>query len=118
MSNLSGPERRRHTRHRVRMRIKILRGEVEVAGEIFNISRSGCLLVTPVAMRVGERFTVQLPMISSSAITIQVVRSRKMGEWFAVATHFESHLADETPIIHLVSQDPDPAPEEDPEQLF
>jgi hypothetical protein len=98
------------------MRIKILRGDAEVAGEIFNISRSGCLLITPIAMRVGERFTVHLPMISSSLITIQVVRTRRMGEWFAVATHFEAFLADETPIVHLVSQDA--VSDEEPEQLF
>ena len=76
VSNQSGPERRRHPRHRVRMRIKILRGEVEIAGEIFNISRSGCLLVTPVAMRVGDHYTVHLPVLSGSSLSIRVVRTR------------------------------------------
>lgn len=116
MSNLSSSDRRRHPRHRVRMRIKILRGEVELAGEIFNISRSGCLLVTPVAMRVGDHYTVHLPVLPGSTFSIKVVRTRRVGEWFAVATHFETQLPDEAPILKLASQDS--GVQEDPEQLF
>ena len=116
MITQSGPERRRHPRHRVRQRIQFLRGESEVAGEIFNISRSGCLLVTPVAMRVGEQFAVHLPTLGGHTQVIQVVRIRPVGMWYVVAVNFEPQLFDESVLLKLASQDP--GPQEEPEQLF
>lgn len=116
MSSLSGPERRRYPRHRVRLRIQFVRGEAEVAGEIFNISRSGCLLVTPVAMRAGERVVVHLPSLRESPQAIHVVRTRPVGEWFVVAADFEPYLADDAPLLKLASQDA--GPQDDPDQLF
>ncbi|MBM7115340.1 PilZ domain-containing protein [[Archangium] primigenium] len=115
MSGSSGPERRRHPRHRVRLRIQFLRNDSEVAGEIFNISRSGCLLVTPVKMNEGERFSVYLPTLGHSQV-IQVVRIRPTGMWFVVAVNFEPQLLDESVLLKLASQDT--GPQEEPEQLF
>ncbi|QRO03001.1 PilZ domain-containing protein [Archangium violaceum] len=113
---MSGPERRRYPRHRVRLRIQFLRGDAEVAAEIFNISRSGCLFVTPVAMRPGERVEVHLPWLGRSPQTFSVVRTRPVGPWFAVAADFEPYLIDDAPLVELAGQDP--GPHEDPEQLF
>ena len=118
MSNPIGSERRRHPRHRLRLRIQFLRGEAEVAAEIFNISRSGCLIVTPVAMRPGERVLVHVPALSQSPQSLQVVRIHAVGKgpWFAVAAHFDPYLEDDAPLLKLASQDS--GPQEDPEQLF
>lgn len=117
MSSLSGPERRRYPRYRVRLRIHFLRGEAEVAAEIFNISRSGCLLVTPVAMRVGERIQVYLPMLGRPPQAFKVIRTRPVGgSWYAVAADFEPYLPDESILEKLTGQDE--GPHEDPEQLF
>ncbi|HEX8820453.1 MAG TPA: PilZ domain-containing protein [Archangium sp.] len=117
MSSLTGHERRRHPRHRVRLGIQFLRGEVEVAGEIFNISRSGCLLVTPVAMKVGERVEVHLPALGRPPRAFKVIRTRPLaGSWYAVAADFEPYLPDDAPLLKLISQEQ--GPHEDPEQLF
>ncbi len=116
MSSLSGPERRRYPRYRVRLSIQFLRGDVEVAAEIFNISRSGCLFVTPVAMRAGERVEVFLPSLGRPPQAFRVVRTRPVGSWYAVAADFEPYLLDDAPLLKLVGQDQ--GPHEDPEQLF
>jgi len=117
VSSLSGPERRRYTRYRVRLRIQFLRGEAEVAGEIFNISRSGCLLVTPVAMKVGERVEVFVPSLGRPPQAFKVIRTRPVaGSWYAVAADFEPYLPDDAPLLKLMSQEE--GPHEDPEQIF
>ncbi|MCY1076199.1 PilZ domain-containing protein [Archangium lansingense] len=117
MSSLSGPERRRYPRYRVRLRIQFLRGEAEVAAEIFNISRSGCLLVTPVAMQVGERVEVFVPALGRPPQAFKVIRTRSVaGSWHAVAADFEPYLPDDAPLLKLRSQDE--GPHEDPEQIF
>ena len=117
MSSLSGPERRRYPRYRVRLRIQFLRGEAEVAGEIFNISRSGCLLVTPVAMKVGERVEVFVPSLGRPPQAFKVIRTRPVaGSWYAVAADFEPYLPDDAPLLKLMSQEE--GPHEDPEQIF
>lgn len=117
MSSLSGHERRRHPRYRVRLGIQFLRGEAEVAGEIFNISRSGCLLVTPVAMKVGERVEVYLPALGQGPRAFKVIRTRPLASsWYAVAADFEPYLPDDAPLLKLVSDDE--GPQEDPEQIF
>ncbi len=116
MSSLSGPERRRYPRHRVRLSIQFLRGDVEVAAEIFNISRSGCLFVTPVAMQVGERVEVYLPALGRPPQALRVVRTRPLGAWYAVAADFEPYLPDEASLLRIAGQDE--GPQQDPEQLF
>ncbi len=116
MSSLSGPERRRYPRYRVRLNIQFLRGDAEVAGEIFNISRSGCLFVTPVALPVGERVEVYLPSLGRPPQAFRVVRTRPVGSWYAVAADFEPYLTDDAPLLKLVGQDE--GPHEDPEHLF
>ncbi|HYO54303.1 PilZ domain-containing protein [Archangium sp.] len=113
---MSSPERRRYTRYRVRLSIQFLRGEAEVAAEIFNISRSGCLFITPVALQVGERVEVYLPAFDRSPQSFRVVRTRRVGPWFAVAADFEPYLLDEAPLARLA--DGDEEPEENLEQLF
>ncbi len=112
---MSGPERRRHTRYKVRLSIEFLRGEAEVAGEIFNISCSGCLLVTPVALQVGERVEVYLPELGRPPEAFRVVRTRPLGSWYAVSVEFQPHLPDDAVLARLASQEETP---EDPEQIF
>lgn len=112
---MSGPDRRRHTRYKVRLSIQFLRGEVEVVGEIFNISRSGCLLVTPVALKVGERVDVYVRELGRPPEAFHVVRSRSLGAWYAVSVEFEPHLPDDTVLARLSSRD---EASEDPEQIF
>lgn len=113
---MSVPERRRYRRYRVRLSVQFLRGETEVAGEIFNISRSGCLLVTPVALQPGERADIHLPSLGRPPTSFQVVRTRPVGPWYAVAAHFEPPLPDEARLEELTRREP--APEVEPEQLF
>ncbi|MFL5345539.1 MAG: PilZ domain-containing protein [Hyalangium sp.] len=112
---MSGPDRRRHTRYKVRISIQFLRGEVEVVGEIFNISRSGCLLVTPVSLRMGERVEVYVRELGRPPEAFRVVRTRSLGAWNAVSVEFEPHLPDDTVLARLASQD---EASEDPEQIF
>ncbi len=50
-----------------------------MAGEIFNVSRSGCLFVTPVLMKVGERIEASLPLPGAPSFVFTVVRTRAMG---------------------------------------
>jgi len=116
LSILSGSERRRYPRYRVRLSIQFLRGDAEVAAEIFNISRSGCLFVTPVALHPDERVEVYLPSLGRPPQAFRVVRTRPVGSWYAVAADFEPHLPDDAPLLKLVNQDE--GPQEDPEQLF
>jgi hypothetical protein len=112
---LSGLERRRHTRFKVRLSIQFLRGEAEVAGEIFNISLSGCLLVTPVALKVGERVEVYLPELGRPPEAFKVVRTRPLGPWHAVSVEFEPHLPDDVKLTQLASQEESG---EEPEPIF
>jgi hypothetical protein len=117
LSSLSGHERRRYPRYRVRLAIQFLRGEAEVAGEIFNISRSGCLLVTPVAMKTGERVDIYLPALGRPPQAFKVIRTRPLaGSWYAVAADFDPYLPDDAPLLKLVSDDE--GPQEEPEQIF
>jgi PilZ domain len=109
-------ERRRHRRHRVRLSVQFLRGEAEVAGEIFNLSRSGCFLVTPVSLKPGERLDIQLPHIRHPRMSFQVVRTRPIGLWHAVAVAFEPHLPDEALLEELARSSP--ASDGEPEQFF
>jgi hypothetical protein len=113
---LSSPERRRYTRYHVRLSIQFLRGEVEVAAEIFNISRSGCLFITPLALQVGERVQVYLPALGRPPQSFRVVRTHRVGTWFAVAADFEPHLPEEESLLRLADRNEEPA--ESPEQLF
>ncbi|MDC0713358.1 PilZ domain-containing protein [Stigmatella sp. ncwal1] len=113
---MTGPERRRHRRFRVRLSVQFLRGEVEVAGEIFNISCSGCLLVTPVALKPGEQVAVHLPSLGSTMMSFRVVRVRPVGPWFAVATAFEPNLPSEAVLEELATREP--ASDDEPEHLF
>lgn len=113
---MSEPERRRYRRFRVRLSVQFLRGEAEVAGEIFNISCSGCLLVTSVALKPGERADIHLPALGRPPVAFHVVRSRPVGPWYAVAVSFEPHLPSEAPLEELQKREPAPAVE--PDQLF
>jgi hypothetical protein len=112
---LSGIERRRFPRYRVRLSIQFSRGEAKVAGEIFNISRSGCLLVTPVVMKVGERMEASLPLPGAPPFVFTVVRTRPLGGWYAVSADFEPHLPDDELLVRLSDEE---GPQEDPDQLF
>lgn len=113
---MSESDRRRHRRFRIRLSVQFLRGEAEVAGEIFNLSRSGCFLVTPVDLKPGERLNIQLPRISHPPMSLQVVRTRPIGLWYAVAAAFEPHLPNETLLEELAHSSP--SSEGEPEQLF
>jgi hypothetical protein len=115
MCLLSGIERRRFPRYRVRLSIQFRRGEAQVAGEIFNISRSGCLFVTPVIMKVGERIEASLPLPGAPALVFTVVRTRTMGGWNAVSADFEPHLPDDELLVRLSNEE---GPQEDPDQIF
>jgi hypothetical protein len=113
---MSEPERRRHRRFRVRLSVQFLRGEAEVAGEIFNISCSGCLLVTSVALKPGERVDIHMPTLGRPPVAFQVIRTRPVGPWYAVAVAFEPHLPNEALLEELARREP--APDVEPEQLF
>jgi hypothetical protein len=113
---MSQPERRRHRRFRVRLSVQFLRGEVEVAGEIFNVSLSGCLLVTPVALKPGERLDIHVPALGRPPVAFQVIRTRPVGPWHAVAVAFEPELPSEAMLEELTRREP--APDVEPEQLF
>jgi hypothetical protein len=115
--SLSGIERRRFPRYRVRLSIQFRRGEAQVAGEIFNISRSGCLLVTPVLMKVGERIEASLPLPGAPPLVFTVVRTRALAGWgwYAVSADFEPHLPDDELLVRLSNEE---GPQEDPDQLF
>lgn len=114
---MSQHERRRHRRFRVRLSVHFLRGEAEVAGEIFNISRSGCLLVTTVALKPGERVEIHVPSLGRPPQFFDVIRTRPVGPWFAVATAFSPELPDEAQLEELTRREPAPDDVE-PEQLF
>lgn len=113
---MSQPERRRHRRFRVRLSVHFLRGEAEVAGEIFNISRSGCLLVTSVALKPGERADIHVPVLGRPPQSFEVIRTRPVGPWFAVAAAFTPELPGDAHLEELTRREP--APDVEPEQLF
>ena len=113
---MSEPTRRRFRRFRVRLTVRFLRGDADVAGEIFNISRSGCLLVTSVALKPGERLEAHLPGLGRPPAAFRVVRSRPIGPWHAVAADFEPHLPDEARLEELTQRGP--PSDVEPDQLF
>jgi hypothetical protein len=106
-------ERRRHRRYRVRLEVKLRRGEVEVAAEVFNLSVGGCLLVTPVQMAVGETALLEIPKLGLTDVRLRVLRCRQMSFWCLAACQFEQLLADEAPLARLASEEGESDPEPD-----
>lgn len=114
----SESDRRRHTRYRVRLDVKLLRGDTEVAVEVFNLSVGGCLLVTPMRLEPGAMALLDIPRLGLPPVRLHVVRSRHFQSWYVAAARFEPLLPDESLLARLASEQEQEGPDTEPEQLL
>lgn len=107
-------EKRQHRRYHLRLSARLLRQEGEVAAEVLNLSRGGCLLITPLRLQPGEPLRLSIPELGQPPFAVHVVRTRQLRAWYVAATRFEELLPDESALARLSHVDEAALPEPDP----
>lgn len=98
-------ERRQHRRYHLRLSARLLRQEGEVAAEVLNVSRGGCLLITPFRLQAGEPLSISIPELGQPPLALHVVRTRQVRAWYVAAARFEQLLPDESALARLARVD-------------